>query len=173
MMCAVSLSAQDQINIVKVGGNVLISLLGENDNESYGGFSASLEHSLKSNTTLVLGGNFNKKEESISAGGISVSASLSILTLEPEFRWYPKAATEGFYLGFAPAVYIQKTKVSGAINTSNAETQLGLGLKAGYQFELAKALKLQFGTGGGLVLPSDNVDGWLQFNLNLLLGYQF
>lgn len=42
-----------------------------------------------------------------------------------------------------------------------------------YQFELAKALKLQFGTGGGLVLPSDNVDGWLQFNLNLLLGYQF
>ena len=166
-------SAQDKINIVKVGGNLLATVLGEDSDETYGGFSAALEHQLRSKTSLVFGVNYNTKESTLSDGIISISARLSIVTFEPEFRWYPKAVTEGFYLGFAPAVYLQKAKISGAISGEGDDTRVGAGLKLGYQFALNNRLKLQFGTGGGLILPGPDSDGSLQFNLNALVGYQF
>ena len=173
LSCAQHAVAQDKINIVKVGGNLLATVFGEGDDETYGGFSAALEHQLRSKTSLVFGVNYNAKESTVSDGIISLTARLSIVTFEPEFRWYPKAVTEGFYLGFAPAVYLQKAKISGAISGEGDDTRVGAGLKLGYQFALNNRLKLQFGTGGGLILPGPDSDGSLQFNLNALVGYQF
>lgn len=166
-------SAQNKINIVKVGGNLLALLLGDDSDESYGGFSAALEHQVGSKTSLVFGANYNTKEETVSNGGLTLSGRLTIVTFEPEFRWYPKAVAEGFYLGFSPAVYLQKAKLSGIISAEGDETQFGAGLKLGYQLPLNSHLKLQFGTGGGLIFPSSDSDGYLQFNLNALVGYQF
>lgn len=172
LTCAQHAAAQDKINIVKVGGN-LLTLLGEGDDETYGGFSAALEHQLKDKTSLVLGSNFNFKEESVNDGTVSLTARLTVLTFEPEFRWYPKAATEGFYLGFAPSVYLLKAKISGFVSATASDTQFGVGLKTGYQFGLSDALKFQVGAGFGVILPSDDADATGQLNFNILVGYQF
>ncbi len=167
-------SAQDKINIIKAGGNLLSLLYGEDGDNSFGGGSVALEHQLNNKATLVLGANFNAKEESSGNNGFPVTHRFTVLTFEPEIRWYPKVATDGFYLGLAPSVLIMKNKISGgAISITDDQTHLGAGLKLGYQFSLARALMLQFGTGVGLVFGNSEADGALQVNLNLLLGYKF
>lgn len=169
---ALNASAQDKTNVMKAGGNLLSLLYGEDGDHRYGGVSVALEHQLNNKTTLVFGANFNAKEET--AGNIKSTKRFTVLTFEPELRWYPKAATDGFYLGIAPSVLIQKNKITNPIIiVTDNQTHLGAGIKLGYQFLLTSALMLQFGTGAGLVFPNSETDGSLQVNLNALTGYQF
>ena len=164
--------AQDKITMIKLGGN-LLGLSSNGDGETYLGGGLSIEQQLARKTSLGLNIDFNTKSSSYSAGLTTLDARLSITTIEPEFRFYPKAATDGFYVGGALALHLLKAKISGSISADGSDTQFGAGLVTGYQFVLAKALHLQIGGGLGYILPKDDSDGALKYNLNLMLGFQF
>lgn len=172
LLSAYSAAAQGQFNILKLGGN-LEGLFDGNDSESYWGGAISLEHQLKRRTTLGFDFAYNSKKSSASDGTITVEGRASILTIQPEFRFYPHAAGDGFYVGFAPALRILKVKITGVIQVEDSSTRGSVGLTTGYQFALSNALRLQFGGGIGFILPNENDEPTGTFNLNLLLGYQF
>lgn len=170
-----SLQAQGPANILKGGGSLLSLFYLEGDGgQTLGGVTLSMEHQVSSKFSLCFGANFNTQEESFSAANLSSIERTSFFTFEPEIRWYPKMATQGFYLGFAPGLYLEKDKLSGTINSIDKYTLLGAGLKLGYQFSLNNHLTMQVGSGAGLVFyPEEGDGGFLQTNLNVLLGYQF
>jgi len=172
LFSAFTASAQEKINIVKIGGN-LVGLFNDNDSENYWGGALSLEHQLRRRTSLVFGVAFNTDKSTASDGTITLTARESILTFEPEFRFYTKAVTEGFYLGISPALRVLKVKISGAVNLEDSSTRVSMGLTTGYQLNLGKAVHLQIGGGFGMILPDDDNDPTGLYNLNLLVGYQF
>lgn len=176
LACSLAVSAQGKINLVKAGGNLLFLLDEgqEEDVQTLGGASLAFEHQLNNHFSLVIGANYNGREESVSFSGFTLTTRQTVFTVDPEFRWYPKAATEGFYLGIAPELYLFKYKFSGtAFTGTDDETRLGASLKTGYQFALTPALKLQVGTGFGLVLESEDTGATAIAHLNVLIGYQF
>lgn len=172
LLSTMSVSAQEKINLVKIGGH-LVGLFNDSDSETYWGGALSLEHQLRRRTSLVFSAAYNSRKETASDGVITVSGRATIVTFEPEFRFYPKASTEGFYLGFAPGLRLLKVKISGAINLEDSATRVSAGLTTGYQLLLGKALHLQFGGGFGMILPDDDDEPTGIYNLNILLGYQF
>lgn len=171
ILCFSNLHAQEKITLFKVGGNLLG--LSDGDTETYGGAGLSIEHQLKRRTTLVLNGFFNTQKSSYSDGTLTLDARVNVTTFEPEFRFYPKAATDGYYVGGALAMHLIKAKISGLVSASDTDTQFGVGVVTGYQFALAKALHVQLGGGFGVILPNEDTDPLLRFNLNVMLGYQF
>ncbi len=172
LLSVYSAAAQGQFNIFKLGGN-MEGLFSEGNSESYWGGALSLEHQLKRRTTLGFGFAYNTKKSSASDGTITVEGRASIITIQPEFRFYPHAAGDGFYVGFAPALRIFKVKITGAIQLEDSSTRGSVGLTTGYQLALSNALRLQFGGGIGFVLPNENDEPTGTYNFNVLLGYQF
>ena len=160
------------VTLIKLGGS-LLGLTSDGEGETYLGGGLSIEHQVGNKTSLVLNANLNTKSQSFSDGLNSYDFRLNVTTIEPEFRFYTKAATNGFYLGVAPALFLLKYKISGSIRGEESDTEFGAGLTTGYQFLLAKSLHLQIGGGAGLILPSDDSDAVFKYNLNLMLGYQF
>lgn len=163
-------NAQENINIVKLGGSLLTIMEEGQGSEAqlYGGGSAAFEHQISRKFTLGLGVSVNTRTNNV----ILLSDQLTLISFEPEGRWYPKSATNGFYLGFAPGISLLRYK-NNAILSLNSKTLISLGLKPGYQFKLSQRLALQIGTGIGVYLPNDDIDPTLLLNLNLMLGYSF
>ncbi len=169
----VNFAQSAKTNILKLGGSIF-TITEEGESESLFGGSLALEHQLKSKSSLLLALEYNAKSESLSDGGLEFETKLSILTFEPEYRWYSKAATDGFFLGIAPSIHIIGAKIKlGTSEVSDDETRFGAGVKTGYQIKLTPKLNLQFLAGGGLILPGGDTDAVWKFNFNLLAGYQF
>lgn len=171
LFSASSVYSQEKINILKVGGN-LLGLFSEGDDESYGGAGLSIEHQLGSKTTLGFNVGLNTKKSEASDGNFNLKARVTLITIEPEFRFYPKSATNGFYIGIAPALTIISSKISGDITASDSESFFGGGLKTGYQFPLTSRLHLQIGGGFAVLLPKEDTDGFGRYDVNLMLGFQ-
>ncbi len=160
------------VNIIKLGGS-LLGLSSDGESETYLGGGLSIEHQINTKSSLVLNANLNTKEESLSDGVNKYSFRLNVTTIEPEFRYYPKAATDGFYVGGAVALHLLNYKITGAVTGDDSDTEFGAGLTTGYQFLLAKSLHLQIGGGAGLIFPKEDTDAIFRYNFNLMLGYQF
>ncbi|HMX40366.1 MAG TPA: outer membrane beta-barrel protein [Saprospiraceae bacterium] len=174
-------SAQSRITILKAGPSLLSNFYGEGDGgDTYFGGALAMEREIGAHFSFSFGGQYHTAEEaSISPLG-SATARTNYLMIDPEIRWYPKSATQGFYLGLAPTLNIQKYKVTGVfpnlpapVTAIDKSTQLGASLRVGYQFDLNSHLRAQFGTGFGIIFPGEDYDGLIQIPLNVMLGYQF
>lgn len=173
-------SAQGPVLLLKGGPSMLNTFYGERDGgETYFGGSLAMERQISSRFSFSFGVQYHTTKDKATSGTLTVDARYRHIMIDPEIRWYPKRATEGFYLGLAPTLNIIKddlivlSSTLGAITDTYEATQLGAHLRLGYQFALSPHIKMQFGTGFGIIFPGDDYDGVIQVPVNALIGYQF
>jgi hypothetical protein len=176
LSCAIHVSAQNNINLVKIGASTLSVLAEGQDQEAqhFVGGGMAFEHQLGKKTSLAFGANFNTNEGArLEYNGVLIVERITVLSFEPEFRWYPTSATKGFYLGFAPGIYWIAGVYSGPSAVPESDTRFIASLKTGYQLSLSNRLKLQFGAGLGALFPTADADPSAILHLNAMLGYKF
>ena len=156
----------------------------DRDNGAYAGAGLSLEHALSRKTSLLLNISWNARQHILHAGrNGDYNVLYSKTNIEPEFRFYTRSVTQGWYVGGSVAIHFVRAQTYTSITdpyTVNP-VQLGAGVTTGYQFRLSQVMHLQIGGGFGAFLPRKNIggsyvgyselDASYRYQLNLLLGY--
>ena len=172
LLTAGCLSVSNAQNAFKVGYD-LFGNTGNGSSDSYSGFGLVFEHKVAEKVSIGVTGLYNWK--SLSSNGFDATGT--ILTIQPEVKYYFNQALNGFYLGAEAAYHSIGANVSSSgFSVNVSKGYFGLGALAGYQTNLSDRILLNIGGGYGIIFDSDSSTGASntgKYNLDLQFGYRF